>query len=614
MKTLAFVALVAALLAGTLQAGPLKVAEQTKLQVENDWYRLVIDAAQGGAIRSFVYKPFDANREWIYPVGGGLLEDMIWQQQHPGELQDHAYAYKILEQSPDVFRVELWRAFAQEPYKALVMRKTIMLRADSPAIRVRMTLENPTAQDMFPGAWVQNRFFGGGNKGVPVSYRPSYLGIRMSYYENGRGTGDDFVRRPTAGWATTFDRETGAGFLGLVDYNYLQQQYSCLPCYTMEFFFDRVLIRAGQSWSTEYMLVPVTGMKNCFYADANLFLSARQDGDRVTFEARATDAPVPLATIKVRAEKPDRSAVLGEASADLRDLRADKPQPVTLQIPGVDKQPVNVALTLTVAGQTRTAEFQYARDPAMYHLQESAVSYRAVPPKKQKPELMGNRNLQLQHKPGLQVFYAMGLWHELNRVKEALAAIDPKVQLDESVFRTGTLGPELSRQPLLAEELLGYDLVVLNNVGANALGEPGEIAVKQYVDAGGNLLVCGGVYSLGKSRWDESVLAEVLPVETAGFFDLEQLPEFTSVGDDLGSVKWIQTVRRVKPGAQVLLDVAGKPLLVQGACGKGKVLVWLGTPMGDPPAGVTPYWESPNWVPALGKVLENVVCMGQGAR
>lgn len=588
-------------------AGPIKVESATHFTVENDFYRLTIDAVQGGSIRSFVYKPFDVTKEWIYSAGGGLLQDMIWQQDHPGELQDHPYAYKVMEQSPEVFRLELWRAFSRPPYPGMVMRKTITLRQDSPAIRVHMTMENPTDRDMFPGAWVQNRFFGGGNKGVPVAYRPSYLGIRMSAFENGRQIGDSFVRRPTDGWAATFDRETGCGFLGLVDYNYLQQQYSCLQAYTMEFFFDRVLVRAGQSWSTDYMLVPVTGMKNCFYADSNLYLSARQEGDKVTFEARATDAPLPVATVKVRAEKSDRSATLGEGVVELRGLTADKPQALTLQIPGVDKEPVIMKVTVTVANQTRTAEFQYAGDPAFYHLQESAVTYRSTPPKKQKPELMGNRNLQIQDKPGLQVFYGMGLWHELNRVKEALVLIDPKAQIDESVFRSSVLGVELSRQPLLAEELLGYDLVVLNNVGANALGEPGEIAVKQYVEAGGTLLVCGGVYSLGKSRWNESVLAEVLPLSTLPFWDLVSLPAFEPITGNLGCVQWLQKPASLKPDARVLWTVGDRPLLVTGTFGKGKVIVWLGTPMGAPPAGITPYWDNPNWAPSLSKILAGMI-------
>ena len=180
-------------------------------------------------------------------------------------------------------------------------------------------------------------------------------------------------------------------------------------------------------------------------------------------------------------------------------------------------------------------------------------------------------------------------------------------QFDVSVFRTGTLGPELSRQPLLAEELLGYDLVVLNNVGASALGEPGEIAVKQYVEAGGNLLVCGGQHSLGKSRWDESVLAEVLPLITRPFWDMDALPEFAPIDGDLGCVRWIQEPAALKPDAKVLWKVGDHPLLVTGTFGKGKVAVWLGTPLGEPPVGMTPYWESANWAPALSKVLAEML-------
>ena len=63
-----------------------------------------------------------------------------------------------------------------------------------------------------------------------------------------------------------------------------------------------------------------------------------------------------------------------------------------------------------------------------------------------------------------------------------------------------------------------------------------------------------------------------------------------------GAVQWIQTVPAVRPGAQVLLTAAGRPLLVRGRYGQGAVLVWLGTPMGDPPAGVTPYWQSAGWL------------------
>jgi hypothetical protein len=607
-------ALLAIGLSGAL-AGEVAVGREAggAFVVENDFYRLVIDPARGAAVRSFRYKAFDASKEWIFAKEGGLCKDMVWQQQHPGELANEPYECKVVEQTGQVFRLEATRTFQQAPFTGLILRKIYTLRADSPAMQVSMTLENPTDKEMFPGAWVQNCFFSGGNKGVQTAYRPAYLGIRMSYFEDERVTGDQFVRKPADGWAMTFDRDTRAGLLALVDFNYLQMHYSCLSAYTTEFFFDRVLLPAGKSWTTEYTLIPVKDVSNCFYGDKNIFITATQEGDVVSFQVRATDKPVPSVGIKFRAVSSDRSKVLAEGEQTLSQLTASTPQPVAISIPGASKNPVIVSLAVTVNGTTRTTEFMYAKDPAFYHLQETASVYRAPIPKKIKPELMGDRVLKLEPHEGLAVWYACGLWHELNRIPELLKAIEPAANLHEVFFNVGTLGPELTEQPLLAEQLLGYDLLVLNNVGANSLGEAGEIAVQQYVKAGGKLLVCGGIYSMGKGRFNESVLAEVLPVTVGGFFDIKRLSEFTSItGADgqkasLGAVQWVQIPSGVKKDARVLMSADNKPLLVSGTYGEGRVMVWLGTPMGKPGPGVVPYWESPAWSEAMRSALQSFI-------
>ncbi|HEY3415597.1 MAG TPA: hypothetical protein VGM23_01820, partial [Armatimonadota bacterium] len=287
----------------------------------------------------------------------------------------------------------------------------------------------------------------------------------------------------------------------------------------------------------------------------------------------------------------------GETSVKLSNLTANIPQPVSLRIPGIDKQPAIITLTFTLPGKApRSTEFLYSANPALYFAPETASPYRARIPKKVKPELLEGRDLHLQPHQGLSIFYGAGIWHELNRLPEIFTAIDPQATVKTSYFASGVLGPELTVQPQLAEDLLGYDLVVLNNVGANALGEAGEIAVDQYVQAGGSLLICGGLYTLGRGRFNESPLAAALPIVPGGFFDIEKMPKFRPISDaKLGAVQWIQRPQSVKPGAQVLLTVDGKPLLVTGRYGKGQVAVWLGTPMGTPPKNLAPYWESPTW-------------------
>lgn len=596
---------------------PLRVVEaDSKIQVENPYYSLVIDAARGGVVRSFRLKEAGSDKEWIYPDGGGFLEDKIWQQRQPGELQDFRYEYKILEQTPERLKVELWRTFQQAPFTGLIFRKVITLTAASPAIQVRMTLENPTDQTMFPGACIQNRFYSGGIKGDQVMFTPSFLGIRMATQIDGKCLPDAnvFVRRPVAGWAMTFEPKAGVGMLFLADFNYVKQFYSCLPYYTTEVFYDRVMLPPGKSWSSDYTLVPVSGVSNCFHADSELFVSAAQGKETIHFKVHAVDAPVKQAQIAIKAFSADRAKLLAEKADALKGLASGKPQTLSITVPGSQEKPVLVTLAITTGEKTRTAEFLYSGDPAFYQLQESAVTFRAPMPKKVKPELMGDRNLKLTPHENLSVWYGAGLWHEFNRIQEILRDLDSKTEFLKSYFQTGTLGPEASIQPLLAEELMGRDLVVLNNVGANALGEAGEIAVAQYVKAGGSLLVCGGINSLGKSRWDEGALAEVLPIETAGPFDIERLAGFQPVEggkEKLGVVEWIQKPKTVKPGAKILMTASGKPLLVEGKFGKGKVLVWLGTPMGEPAEGTEPYWKNARWKSAMSETLKKLLPEGR---
>ncbi|EAU65013.1 von Willebrand factor type A domain protein [Stigmatella aurantiaca DW4/3-1] len=67
--------------------------------------------------------------------------------------------------------------------------------------------------------------------------------------------------------------------------------------------------------------------------------------------------------------------------------------------------------------------------------------------------------------------------------------------------------------PLSLDHLDGVGAVVLENVDANALGEPGLQALASYVEqAGGGLVMTGGRDSFGQGGYRRSVLEPVLPV------------------------------------------------------------------------------------------------------
>lgn len=584
------------------QHGPITLKESDgKILIENDYWKLAIDPSIGGSIRSFVYKKTDQPREWIYPIKGGMLQDMIWQQRHPGELQEKKYEYKIVEQTPEKAVVELWRVFSGEPYPGLRLAKIISLSAVSAAINVETVLENPTDRQVFPGLWMQNRLWPGGNPdGVAVAVRPSYMGIRVGYFENARLTGSEFVRKPAAPWMMFFDRKTKEGMLWLTDFNYVQQFYNSLENRTIETFYDRVLIKPGGKWSVKSTFLPVKNVDNCFYADAQLFATGSTSGDDITFTFRPLDVAVEKATVTVIAEKSDQTEKLAEKTLELSNVQADAPGHVTVNVPGSSKAPVIITLKVETPSGVNSLEFMHYADGSYYSMQDSAISFRAKIPKKIKPELLEDRQVKLQKSDHLRVLHGLGIWGNMNKVNEVLGQIDPGLEVKETYFKSGVLGPELSWQPVLVDDLLGYDMVVMNNVGADSLGDAGEIAVEQYVKAGGKLLVCGGLYSLGNSRFNESVLGEVLPIEVSGPFDITPLGGFhalkskTAAGD-LGSVNWYQKPKAVKKSAVVHAEANGQPMLVSGNYGKGRVMVWLGTPMGKPSAKDVPYWNSPGW-------------------
>ena len=71
----------------------------------------------------------------------------------------------------------------------------------------------------------------------------------------------------------------------------------------------------------------------------------------------------------------------------------------------------------------------------------------------------------------------------------------------------------------------------------------------------------------------------------------------------VGRIAWPQPAAvnyrhlvKPKPGATVLLaGTKGEPLLVGAPYGKGRVVVFTGTVLGDAPVGQVGVWESPAW-------------------
>jgi len=166
--------------------------------------------------------------------------------------------------------------------------------------------------------------------------------------------------------------------------------------------------------------------------------------------------------------------------------------------------------------------------------------------------------------------------------------------------------------PHSRSELSQYDVIVLSDIGANTLLLPGAVfqrgqrqanrltELAEWVREGGSLLMVGGYLSFqgieAKANYRNTPLADILPVGMELGDDREETPQGAvpkvvaahAVTEGLGGT-WphILGYQRLeaKAGAEVLVTVDDRPLLVVASAGSGRVAAFA-SDMG------------PHWIPA----------------
>ncbi len=179
------------------------------------------------------------------------------------------------------------------------------------------------------------------------------------------------------------------------------------------------------------------------------------------------------------------------------------------------------------------------------------------------------------------------------------------------------------RFPTDAKALLPYDAILLVDVNLGDLTLAQRLLLATFVKRGGGLVLLGGPYAYGKSAVHASpLLQELLPVETAGLWDIAKAPgrglTVTSNSARLRRLAWDVEPRvyyyhraTPKPGAETVLT-GGRdgqspvPLLVTRDCGNGMVAAFLFTPFGMPDAGEVPLWRWQDWGTLLNFALNTV--------
>jgi uncharacterized membrane protein len=130
------------------------------------------------------------------------------------------------------------------------------------------------------------------------------------------------------------------------------------------------------------------------------------------------------------------------------------------------------------------------------------------------------------------------------------------------------------------------------------------------------VLLMGDTHCFVAGGWDKSVLAPLLPVTLRD--DDRVHPErplaLTPRQDwirglhlDWGAAPYTVYYHQatVKPDAQVLAGAGAVPLVVQGKVGRGRIVVFLNSVLGEKVAGApgVPFWEWADWPKFMAAVL-----------
>jgi|GEM_PF-924540 len=140
----------------------------------------------------------------------------------------------------------------------------------------------------------------------------------------------------------------------------------------------------------------------------------------------------------------------------------------------------------------------------------------------------------------------------------------------ESFYRDVKVLPLTAEQvPETAVQLGTFDLLVLNNFPLDALNARQREAIRQWTQAGGNLVIAGG------AQYSKTVgeLQDLSPVDVRDVATIQRLTEIRAEGKTPAlNAPLTVSVGEVKAGGRLLYREGNVPLMAAGEAGKGKVL------------------------------------------
>ena len=583
--------------------------------MENSALKVTVNPALGGRITGFLWKPSGA--DWVLPDGEtGFLMDHVWQQAWPGELLRRPYEVTILKSGPDSAQVQASVAIVGKGDKnieGVKLIRTLTLQGASPRLDVTIRLENPTDQPRSPGFWVQNVIKVGGVREGAWTWRPTTRGVIGAQMDLKVGhcvpENTEFAYDPTAGWSAETYPEKLEGVVFLMDYNWLRCLYNCGGSESVEWWYDQVRLLPGKSFETRFTIWPFQGLKAVAYAES-AFVAALQMDDSGTDLAllnQLVAGPDALADpVKVRLELLDYDTGQVLHSADFEKVAITAKvaeQKTALPKPPASKNLLARATVITADGKPHVYETYRAGGAVM----GTERKYQTKRPLRVRPN---NRPATIVKTPhdGTRILHLRGVFHEAYRLPETAKVMN--AELKSGSYGIFVYGPTLSYFPGNYAELMGFDVIVLNNVPIEALDEQSTQYLADYVEHGGVLLVIGGHWAFGGGDYKDSKLEELLPVKTKGPFDVTPIQKGTLDPQPEKAAKvgacWLQDVTP-RAEAEVLVKAGGKPFWIQWKKGKGRIVVLAGLAYGESSGQLLLFNEWEGWPKWLADKLKQAI-------
>jgi uncharacterized membrane protein len=209
-----------------------------------------------------------------------------------------------------------------------------------------------------------------------------------------------------------------------------------------------------------------------------------------------------------------------------------------------------------------------------------------------------------------------GMYYDRFGVEEAIKSL-PGASLTESETSSNAQVADIAPKFPGTDDLFAkHNVVIMANVDLRRLGVLRRLAIKEFVNRGGGLLVLGGPWTYGRSAVRGTWIDDLLPVGVKGRSDWVHLPAGSALqwtdqapaglrAVPLGDHPCVSYVHDVdlRATGKVALTAGGRPVLVLCEVGKGRVGAFTGTAMGDPGPGSVGFWESNTWPGAMAALL-----------